>query len=275
MSTLLKYLFKLCLLLTILIGLFALAGVLPQFIDTFKDVWWQAQARSTDIETLKYSLSTHLLKGPTFYYLVLTSIVIFFRQKLFRLYRKEVSFYIFLVFVLGWLYFFNHARPFVFMTCAADLMGALLITMAIHNSWRVFVKSYIFFAGLLIATAMQFSNNPYFFYEHMHLNRDGYVLKSTIDFPERAKSLLPADHKLFDPVGLLYYATPCTKEWYLDTPHSDQVAKKRWLVGLDLSQCTHVIQSTQSMHFEFEILYEFGEYFETLEYPLSVKRASF
>lgn len=266
------FLAKFFLMLFMILGVFAAAGVLPQLIDTYADHWKLADAWTTDADTLVYNLKEHFSNGPLFYFLVLISIPIYFRHKIYNLYCKEFSIYAMTLFVMGWFYFFRHGRPYVFMTTAADLSGALLVTLVFLNTWSFLKKRILLWISLFVIVSIQLVNNPYLFFKFMKSNKDGFNFTYTADFPDQAKRLLPESHRVFDPSGLLYFAKPCHPEWYLDAPHSDQLRRGKWMTSLSLKNCSHVVQSVEIIYYTDQMIFDLGEHFEEFHYPLRKNR---
>lgn len=266
------YFLKLSVVVSVFVFVFSSFGVLPQFFDTYRDQWWQIVGWTTDIETLKFNLYSHFRSGPLFYYLVLVSLILVLSKKLVLPFRKEITLYLGFVFFFSWIYFLKHARPYVFMTTPADFVGALLISLFLLKVSSFIQKKLLLVSSVIVVLLLQLYNNPLFFYLYMSEPKPGFTTKEALNFPEKARALLTSNHKVFDPSGLLYYANPCSSEWYLDSPHRDQMAKKRWLLDLNLENCTHAIISVEKIFFDFNLSYGFGKNFEILAYPLAIKR---
>jgi hypothetical protein len=255
-----------------IVGLFYFAGVLPQFIATFRSQLFLAQDGLRDDAAFSFISGEYLRKAPFFYFLVIISM--FSWKKVYRHLpeRFGVSVYIFILLAFGWFYFISHPVAFSPMTIAADLAGALLVVavlpkVALAKEYRIW---FLFLAACFFL--VQLAVNPYMSWVFPHYEWGGLPVNSYVDFPDRIRNKMGANDVVFDPAGLLYFAKPCSNEWYLDAPYSLQLDNHKWMQNINWNKCNYAIYISQVSHMKLEFISFLSQEYRYIDYPLMKNR---
>lgn len=254
-----------------------LIGVFPSYVESLKHQFFLSSGLENDSRSLSYMLSEFGLRGGLFYYFGFLSILYCVKNWKKIPLEFEAKIYLFILMILGWLYFFRHPFSFHPMASAANLVVALAIAYFLFENGRSIINSGWHLLFVMLVLVFQITNNPTFYRYQMgplvSIYTGGYSFLEMSDFPERARSFIKPTDKVFDPIGILYYAQPCDKEWYLDAPTAMQMRMGRWFSSPKIGSCDYAIYSTQFRNLSLDQIAEINSNFTFGHlFPLMVRR---